>query len=222
MHPRYALAVAVVAFLLNLIPDRALAAAAYDISKGELVVPKAFELTDARDAKELKGGLPLFKDPTYTIPEKRFSPGLVALLGSELEGHLGEKLTGRQVTVDKFLVQFYFGATYRHNQSQSVAITGAALTGDWVVTAIAEGKDVDAALVRLLVKIDDQTYAVDFAKAVAMGDPPMLYMGMVYDRKEARAVIREAVHGALEQLVARIGEAGPNASAVVQPQSPGT
>lgn len=60
------------------------------------LAPSSLNIQDARPAKELKGGLPLLFDPTYSVPDKRFTPPLLDVWTAALEEKLGDRLDGKE------------------------------------------------------------------------------------------------------------------------------
>jgi hypothetical protein len=149
-------------------------------------------IQDARPAKELKGGLPLLFDPTYSVPDKRFTPSLLALLSHELEGALGDRLAGKTITVERLQVQNYFRKTYEKGQATTLFITGGVAGA--VIAAIDGKEQVDAVRFRLAGKIDGTPFNVELAEPYDAGKSS----GMVYNGANARAATVAIVERGIE------------------------
>lgn len=157
---------------------------------------------DERPAKELKGGLPLFFDPTYSIPDKRFTPLLTDVLGAELQARLGERLAGKPVTLKRLQVQNYFAATYQQNQAAGLAVVGA--VSGTVIASVRNRGAVDAIIYRAEGSVDGRPFSVEYAqayKSVTCG------FGMAYNCPAIRAVTREVVIAGITQTAEAIAQA---------------
>jgi hypothetical protein len=184
--------------LLLLFATSAHAAAAFSVAD-QAPSPHAVQFVDERPAKELKGGLPLLFDPTYSVPDARLSPGLLDLLGSALEKKLGDRAKGLVVTVRRLQVQNYFRATYERSQAINLAIT-AGLAGV-VLAAVDSKQPVDAVLFRLEGSVQGHEFSVNLAEPY---EPGKVGMGMVYNGSGARAATRKVVDLGVAQSVTSI------------------
>jgi hypothetical protein len=156
---------------------------------------------DERPAKELKGGLPLFFDPTYSIPDKRFTPLLTDVLGAELQARLGERLAGKPVTLKRLQVQNYFAATYQQNQAASLAVMGA--VSGTVIASVKNKGAVDAIIFRAEGSVDGRSFSVEYAQAYTAGSCG----GMIYNCAPARGATREVVIAGITQTAEAIAQA---------------
>lgn len=190
----------VVALLLGATTVRA--AGNYVIREAPLPA-SSVTIQDARPAAELKGGLPLMFDPTYSIPDKRFTPNLLALLSHELETALGERIKGKTLIVNRLQVQNYFRKTYQKNQSESLQVSANA-SGATLV-AIQQKDPIDAMIFRLNGEIDGRPFTVELAQPFDASGPNGL--GMVYNNAGSRKATREIVEAGMVASVAAITEA---------------
>lgn len=157
---------------------------------------------DERPAKEVKGGMPLFFDPTYSIPDKRFTPLLTDVLGAELQARLGERLAGKPVTLKRLQVQNYFRATYQQNQAAGLAVVGA--VSGTVIVGVQRKDAIDAIIFRAEGTVDGRPFSVEYAqayKSVTCG------FGMAYNCGPIRLVTREVATAGITQTVEAIAQA---------------
>jgi hypothetical protein len=165
--------------------------------------PSSVAFDDTRPANELKGGLPLMFDPTYSIPDKRFTPSLLALLGHELELALGDRIKGKTIVVQRLQVQNYFRKTYQKNQSESLQVSANA-SGATLV-AIQQKNPIDAMIFRLKGEVDGHPFEVELAKPFDASGPNGL--GMVYNNAGSRQATKEIVLAGIAASVAEIAKA---------------
>lgn len=163
--------------------------------------PHQVTFIDQRPAKELKGGLPLFFNPTYSIPDKRFTPLLTDVLGAELQARLGEHLAGKAVTLQRLQVQNYFRATYLNNQAAGFAST--LTVPGLVLAAIQDRSAIDAIIYRAEGSVDGKPFTIQFAQTYKAGSCG----GMVYNCGPARAATREVVIAGITQTAEAIAQA---------------
>lgn len=169
-------------------------------------------IVDARPAKELKGGLPLLFDPTYSVPDKRFTPPLLAVFASALQEKLGDQLAGKALSIQRLQVQNYFRATYEKGQATTLFITGGVAGA--VVAAIDGKERVDAVRFRLQGTVDGAPFSVEIAAPYEAGKTS----GMVYNGPNARAATVAIAQRGIEagvEAVRQVLESGAGTSPAV-------
>jgi hypothetical protein len=167
-------------------------------------------IVDERPAKELKGGLPLLFDPTYSVPDKRFTPPLLAVFASALQEKLGDQLAGKALAVQRLQVQNYFRATYEKGQASTLFITGGVAGA--VVAAIDGKERVDAVRFRLQGTVDGVPFSVEIAAPYEAGKTS----GMVYNGANARAATAAIAQRGIDagvEAVRQVLESGGTAAA---------
>ena len=165
--------------------------------------PHSLTFVDERPAAELKGGLPLAFDPTYSIPDKRFTPGLLSLLGHELEAALGDRIKGKTLVIRRLQVQNYFRKTYQKNQSQSLQVSANA--SGTLMIAIQQKDPIDAMIFRLNGEVDGRAFAVELAQPFDAGGPNGL--GMLYNNAGSRKATADIVKAGMTASVTEIARA---------------
>lgn len=176
---------------------------------GDGLPSSGVELVDRRPSEEIRGGLPLFADPTYTVPDTRFEPRLLTTLSARLSEEFGSELEGREIVVTRFRVQNYFGASYARAQSSSLAATAAGAGNIGLASYFStarSGGAIDVVLVEIAGTIDGVAFDGAGAQPYS-ANPGAMYMGMVYDLPEAREATSVAVSQALDAVVESVGKA---------------
>lgn len=164
-------------------------------------------IIDRRPAEHVKGGLPL-STPTYTIPARRFDPPLPELLGHRLFKEFGPAISQKEIVVTRFLVQNYFGASYRNAQAASA---GAVMAGGnysvaSVLASVKSGDVIDAVFAEIEGTIDGVRFTGQGAVEYSGKPPNPVYMGMVYDVPAAREATRISIQQALDAAMTSIRE----------------
>ncbi len=193
-----------IAAILALLPCAAATQAAENYIVRDAAVPaSSVTFEDLRPAAELKGGLPLLFDPTYSIPDKRFTPGLLPILGHELDNALGERIKGKTVVIHRLQVQNYFRKTYQKNQSESLQVSANA--SGLTLFAIQRKDPIDAMIFRLKGEVDGRAFELNLAQPFDASGPTGL--GMLYNNSSSRKATREMVEAGIAASVTAIAKA---------------
>lgn len=170
----------------------------YQLSDSVEPTKTSLKVVDNRFAEDIDGGLPLLFDPTYSVPDDRFSPPLIDMLRAALEKEFGDSLSGKTLTLDHFSVDNDFGGTYARNQSASMAANAA--VNRVIMVGESNDKNADTIIVRIKGDLDGKGFAT-IVMTPYSATPPVTYMGMVYDLPESRVATKLAVRAAIKQVI---------------------
>lgn len=177
-----------------------LAAKNFVVRESPLPTPTV-SLIDERSPKDLKGGLPILFDPTYSIPDKRFTPPLLPVLAAALTEKLGSRVADRSIVIQKLQAQNYFRKTYENNRTTSLMASAGLIAAAASALAIDEKQSIDAVRFTVRGTVDGKPFAVDLAAPYEVGKTGG---GMVYNGPNATAATVAIVQQGIDRTVVAI------------------